>query len=102
MAERLGTTIQVVTETKETDDRLIVAIEALNRPSSGPDQRLEPLVIHLDEEQEQEQEQLRPNAAVIDPEKPLPTDELVDLLIEQEHRRTVSASHGSGCLSPWR
>lgn len=89
LAEHLGTSEARVAATESSHGSLIATIEALNRPegmSPEPRRWLEPLVITLDEELERQ----IPDAAVIDPERPLPPDELIDLFIERDHRKSVS------------
>lgn len=84
LAEHLGTSIEDVAQTEQRTGSLIQTIDALNRPQEA-DRWLEPLVITLDESLERQV----PDAAVIDPERPLPPDELIDLFIESEYRRPL-------------
>ncbi|ANJ68446.1 hypothetical protein A9404_11240 [Halothiobacillus diazotrophicus] len=100
LAEHLGTTEAQVAAAESTHGSLIASIEALNRADApgleldqsedsrtDPDRRrwLEPLTITLDEDLERQV----PDAAVIDPERPMPPDELIDLFIEHEHRKPM-------------
>lgn len=88
LAEHLGATIELVADTERRTGSLIQTIDALNR--IGDDGQairwLEPLEITLDESLEREV----PDAAIIDPERSLPPDEIIDLFIESENRQPLS------------
>lgn len=87
IAEHLGSEADTVAATEKRTGSMIATIEALNRPADEPNRKrwLEPLEITLDEALERQV----PDAAVIDPERPMPPEEVIDLFIESEHRRPV-------------
>lgn len=83
LAEHLGTDTQTVAGAIERErGRLIPAIESLQRPGSRTLERLEPRV-------PPEIDALVPAEAIIDPERPVKPDELVDEFVPREARKSA-------------
>ncbi|WP_372591382.1 VTT domain-containing protein [Guyparkeria sp.] len=83
LAEHLDVTRAAVAEAEGGLGSTIRAIETLNEPGHG--RWLEPLEITLDEEIDRQV----PDSAVIDPERALPPEELIDMFIEGKSRRPL-------------
>ncbi|WP_322521535.1 VTT domain-containing protein [Guyparkeria halophila] len=83
LAEHLGTTPAAVAAAEAEQGSVAGAIDALNR--SGGDRWLEPLTVTLDPAIDRQV----PDAAVIDPERARPPEELIDMFIEKKARRPV-------------
>lgn len=83
LAEHLGTTPAAVAAAEAELGSVAGAIDALNR--SGEERWLEPLTITLDPAIDRQV----PDAAVIDPERARPPEELIDMFIEKKARRPV-------------
>ncbi|MFI9651014.1 VTT domain-containing protein [Guyparkeria halopsychrophila] len=83
LAEHLGTTPAAIAAAEDEQGSVAGAIDALNRP--GEDRWLEPLTVTLDPAIDRQV----PDAAVIDPERARPPEELIDMFIEKKSRRPV-------------
>ncbi|MFP4251295.1 MAG: VTT domain-containing protein [Guyparkeria sp.] len=84
LAEHLGCPPEAVAKAEEAAQGSVAgAIDALNRP--GNERWLEPLTITLDPALDRQM----PDAAVIDPERARPPEELIDMFIEKKARRPV-------------
>ena len=83
LGEHLGCDAETVARTEREQGSVAAAIDALNRP--GEDRWLEPLHITLDPEIDRQV----PGAAVIDPERARPPEELIDMFIEKKARRPL-------------
>ncbi|MFI9653261.1 VTT domain-containing protein [Guyparkeria sp. GHLCS8-2] len=83
LAEHLGTTPAAVAAAEDEQGSIARAIAMLNRP--GEDRWLEPLTVTLDPAIDRQV----PDAAVIDPERARPPEELIDMFIEKKARRPV-------------
>ncbi|WP_410474542.1 VTT domain-containing protein [Guyparkeria sp. TX1] len=83
LAEHLGTTPAAVAAAEDEHGSVAAAIDALNRP--GTERWLEPLTITLDPAIDRQV----PDAAVIDPERARPPEELIDMFIEKKSRGPV-------------
>lgn len=88
LAEHLDCDVDTIARAENEAGSLISAIERLNMAAADNNKKrwLEPLQITLDDDVIRQ----IPDAAVIDPERALPPDQLIDLFIEQEHRRPIS------------
>ena len=83
LAEHLGCTPAAVAAAEGEHGSVGAAIDALNHP--GTERWLEPLTITLDPAIDRQV----PDAAVIDPERARPPEELIDMFIEKKARRPV-------------
>ena len=83
LGEHLGCPTEAVAEAERAEGGVAAAIDRLNRP--GEDRWLEPLRITLDPEIDRQ----IPDAAVIDPERARPPEELIDMFIEKKARRPL-------------
>jgi len=83
LAEHLGCGREAVAQAERQHGSVAAAIDALNRP--GRDRWLEPLEITLDPAIDRQV----PGAAVIDPERARPPEELIDMFIEKKARRPL-------------
>jgi len=83
LGEHLGCPPETVARAERESGGVGAAIDRLNRP--GEDRWLEPLRITLDPEIDRQV----PDAAVIDPERARPPEELIDMFIEKTARRPV-------------
>ncbi|KTG16762.1 MULTISPECIES: VTT domain-containing protein [unclassified Guyparkeria] len=83
LGEHLGCRPGEVAEAERAEGSVSAAIDRLNRP--GEDRWLEPLEITLDPEIDRQV----PGAAVIDPERARPPEELIDMFIERKARRPL-------------
>lgn len=83
LAEHLGTTPSAVAAAEYKQGSVAGAIDALNR--SAEKRWLEPLTVTLDPTIDRQV----PDAAVIDPERARPPEELIDMFIEKRSRRPV-------------
>jgi len=83
LGEHLGCRPEVVAQAEREQGGVAPAIDALNRP--GEDRWLEPLEVRLDPEIDRQV----PGAAVIDPERARPPEELIDMFIEKKARRPL-------------
>lgn len=83
LGEHLGCRPEAVARAEREAGGVAAAIDNLNRP--GEDRWLEPLRITLDPEIDRQ----IPGAAVIDPERARPPEELIDMFIEKKARRPL-------------
>ena len=83
LGEHLGCRPEAVAKAEREQGGVAAAIDALNRP--GEDRWLEPLEVRLDPEIDRQV----PGAAVIDPERARPAEELIDMFIEKKARRPL-------------
>ena len=83
LGEHLGCPAETVGEAEREQGGVAAAIDRLNRP--GEDRWLEPLEITLDPEIDRQV----PGAAVIDPERARPAEEIIDMFIEKKARRPL-------------
>ena len=83
LGEHLGCDAEAVARAEREQGSVAGAIDALNRP--GEDRWLEPLRLRLDPEIDRQV----PGAAVIDPERARPAEELIDMFIEKKARRPL-------------